>query len=315
MVHGSPGCGKSEMILGVAKRLNLFPIDERLSTDEPTDLKGFPDINRDSGKAGYLPMDTFPIEGDPIPEGYDGWLLFLDELNAADKDVQKASYKLILDRALGQKKLHPNVAIVGAGNLDTDGAMVEELTTALQSRMVHIVVKATAQGFIEHAEEAGFDHRVIAFNRFKPDLFYNFNPDHDDHTFSCPRTWEFASRLIKNKSDLSITDNALLCGTLSEGVGREFAGFCEIFHDLPTMEAIAANPGGTPVPTEPSVQWAITGAIANNATPKTMEGLMTFIKRMPKEFQVVTLKQCSKKRELAQTQVMKDWITDNIVMF
>ena len=93
MIHGSPAVGKSSIVLDVAKEYNLKVIDLRLSQCDPTDLMGFPDIARNlhRPKAGYVPMETFPIEGDEIPEGYSGWLLFLDEFNSAPPAVQAAA--------------------------------------------------------------------------------------------------------------------------------------------------------------------------------------------------------------------------------
>jgi MoxR-like ATPase len=91
LLTGSPGTGKSSLIRAIAKEYKLKVIDFRLAQCDPVDLLGFPDINRQTGKASYVPMDVFPLEGDPVPEGYSGWLLFLDEANSADRAVQKAA--------------------------------------------------------------------------------------------------------------------------------------------------------------------------------------------------------------------------------
>ena len=132
MLVGSPGCGKSQIIYKIAQDYNLKVIDLRLAQCDPTDLAGFPTVN--GKKADYLPMAHFPIEGDEIPKGYSGWLLFLDEMTSAPPAIQAAAYKLILDRMVGSHHLHKNVAIVGAGNLETDNAIVQPMSTALQSR-------------------------------------------------------------------------------------------------------------------------------------------------------------------------------------
>lgn len=89
MLVGSPGTGKSAIVHQVAKEHGLKVIDLRLAQCDPTDLLGFPTISGD--RAGYRAMDTFPIEGDTVPEGYNGWLLFLDELNSASMGVQAAA--------------------------------------------------------------------------------------------------------------------------------------------------------------------------------------------------------------------------------
>ena len=78
MLVGSPGEGKSAIGNAIAAMYNLKVIDVRLSQADPADLMGYPRIDDKTGKASYAPMDTFPLEGDPIPEGYAGWLLFFN---------------------------------------------------------------------------------------------------------------------------------------------------------------------------------------------------------------------------------------------
>ena len=75
-ITGSPGIGKSDIIKQVAQEFNLELIDVRLSQLDPTDLNGIPFAVE--GRLEYLPPKLFPIEGDKIPEGKSGWLLFLN---------------------------------------------------------------------------------------------------------------------------------------------------------------------------------------------------------------------------------------------
>jgi hypothetical protein len=312
MVTGSPGMGKSAIFHQIAKELNLKTIDVRLAQCDPTDLLGFPSVDEATGKAFYRPMDIFPLEGDPIPEGYDGWLIIMDEMNSADKDVQKACYKTIYDQMVGNTPLHPNCVIGAAGNLDTDNAIVEELSTALQSRMIHIQTTVNLQEWLDWSSEAGIDYRVRSYLKFEPKNLFNFNPDHDDKTFACPRTWEFVSRLIQRKDKLTFTDRALLGGTVGEGVGRVFAGFCDMIDRLPTIDQITRDPEGITVPTEPSVQWATAGMVGAYASKDNISNLMKFVLRLPKEFQVFSLRDAVCRDEsLKETQALQEWIMHN----
>lgn len=86
---GSPGVGKSAIIKDIANKYSLKVIDIRLSQCDPVDLNGFP--NLEGKKATYRPMDIFPLESDSIPDGYAGWLLFLDEFNSAPMSVQASA--------------------------------------------------------------------------------------------------------------------------------------------------------------------------------------------------------------------------------
>ena len=257
-------------------------------------------------------MDTFPLQGDTVPEGYDGWLLLLDEMNGADKDVQKACYKTIYDQMVGNVPLHKRCVIAAAGNLDTDNAIVEELSTALQSRMIHMQVSIDNVQWLDWSSEAGIDFRVRSYIRFKPDNLFNFNPDHDDKTFACPRTWQFVSKLIQGKEKLSYTDKALLAGTVGEGVGRTFAGYCEIIDQLPTIDTITRSPDTVPVPTEPSVQWATAGMMGAYMEDTNASNLMKYVVRLPKEFQIFALRDVIRRNEkMLEHDALAQWITNN----
>lgn len=183
-LQSSPGMGKSDIIRSIAKAFKLKLIDFRLSQADPTDLAGIPTIK--DNRTAYMPPADFPLKGDPIPDGYNGWLLFLDEINSAPLAVQAASYKLILDKAVGQHPLHESVAIVAAGNLATDKAIVNRMGTAMQSRMIHLEMKADRDSWLEWALDNGIDYRIRAFIKFKDTLLHKFDPNHSDKTFPCP---------------------------------------------------------------------------------------------------------------------------------
>lgn len=310
MLVGSPGMGKSAIVHQIAKHYNLKVIDLRLSQCDPTDLLGFPTINGD--KAGYKPMETFPIEGDPIPAGYSGWLLFLDEFNSAGTAVQAAAYKLILDRMVGIYHLHKNVAVVCAGNLETDNAIVTPMSTAMQSRLVHLELVVDVAEFTDWAAANDIDHRITDYIKFKPGNLYAFVPDHTDKTFACSRTWEFANRVLKVTEDNDPDRLPMLAGTVSEGIAREFLGFCKIYENLPKMAQIIATPETIKVPDEPSILFALTGSISHNASADNLEQLMKYVVRLPVEFQVVTLKETVRRNKtiLSHPAVQK-WVSSS----
>lgn len=310
MLSGSPGIGKSQIVQSVANEYGLKVIDLRLAQCDPTDLMGFPKVT--GNRSGYLPMETFPIEEDPLPDGYSGWLLFLDEFSSAPVAVQAAAYKLVLDRMVGKYKLHPHVAIVCAGNLETDNAIVMPMSTALQSRLIHLELQVESGEWVDWAIQANIDHRITDYIKFKPHNIYTFNPDHSDKTYACPRTWEFANRLLTGISPLDPIAIPILSGTLSEGVAREFISFCRIYEGLPKISDLIKNPANTPVPDEPSVLYAITGSLAQNIKESNLESIMEYVNRLPKEFQVICLRETLKRNsELLKHKSIQQWVIIN----
>ena len=313
MIWGSPGIGKSGIVHQIAQEHGLKLIDLRLAQCDPTDLMGFPQIDEARQKAGYVPMDTFPLEGEPLPEGYNGWLLFLDEANSAPKAVQAAAYKIILDRMVGQRRLHKNCALVAAGNLETDNAIVEPLSTALQSRLVHLELAIDPAEWTDNwAAANGIDHRITDYIRFKPGQLFTFSPDHTDKTYACLRTWEFANRVLKVTDDQSPDRLPMLAGTLSEGVAREFMTFMKIYDELPKPAQIVMSPESIAVPKEPSILFALTGSLSQNATRDNFGQLVKFIHRLPVEFQVVTMKETIRRNKSLLTHpAVQKWISDS----
>lgn len=310
MVVGSPGCGKSQIVHKIAQDYGLKVIDLRLSQCDPTDLMGFPNIQ--GHKAGYVPMNTFPIEGDPIPQGYNGWLLFLDEFNSAPPAVQAASYKVVLDRMIGQYHLHKNVAIVCAGNLEIDNAIVQTMSTALQSRLVHLELTVDTKEWVDWASSNGIDHKITSFINFKPSNLFTFQADHTDKTYACPRTWEFANRLVKTVDSQSPYFLPMLAGTISEGVAREFVGYCKIFNDLPKIEQIIAAPETTKVPEEPSILFAMTGHIAEKANKENCANLIQYLHRFPAEFQIICMRELVRRdKSLLGHEAVVEWYKTN----
>lgn len=310
MIQGSPGVGKSSVGNAIAEKFKLKMIDLRLSQCDPTDINGFPNIDLKTGRASYMPMDTFPLEGDPIPEGYNGWLLFLDEFNSASMAVQAASYKLVLDKAIGQRKLHPKVAIICAGNRETDGAIVNPLSTALQSRLIHFEVFAELESWMDWAAENNINHRITSYLQYKPEYLDSFSPDHSDKTYACPRTWAFASKILEHIQPEDESARAILSGTLGEGIAREFILFCKIHESLPSMQSILGNPSKALVPEEISAAWAIAGALATHMDKANASALIEYISRFPIEMQVFCLRTAGRKHpEIRTTTAFQKWIT------
>lgn len=309
-IKSSPGLGKSSIVKQVADSLNLQLIDVRLSQMDSSDLIGFPFIQ--DGKTRFVPPEIFPVEGDAIPAGKDGWLVFMDELSSASNSVQAASYKFMLDRMVGQYKLHSNVAIVAAGNRDTDKAIVNRMSTAMQSRLIHLNLVVEPKEWIDWANENRVDPRITSFVGYRPGLLHSFDPSHKNDTYPCPRTWDFADRIIKPVKEIDLLITKILAGTVGEGAAREFKGYCDVFESIPTISAIKSNPLGINVKNTPDVLYALTGMIAHNVDKDNLTQLMQFTNRIPLEFQIITWVAAVKRnKEIYSLPQIKEWISKN----
>lgn len=334
MIHGSPGCGKSAIAHLVAAKHNLKVIDVRLSQREPSDLLGLPNFfmdENDRQRARHVPMETFPLEGDELPpildahgheqliiddDGkrrvlrYNGWLLFLDEINSAARETQAAAYQITLDRMVGQEKLHKRVKIMCAGNLETDGAIVEPMSTALQSRLCHMELETDVKEWCEHAGARKFDYRLTSFIQFKPSALYDFKADHTDRTFSSPRTLEFVSDYMLKYPNLDDEDALpIVAGMIGTGQASELLNFCRIFGKIPTISDICIAPEQIAIPRDASIVFATIGMIAHFIIPGNAPQLIMYVRRLPIDMQVVCARMMlARDQTLLGETAMRDWV-------
>ena len=289
-VQSSPGMGKSTIMRNVADELQLKMIDHRLSTSAPEDLSGLPTFQTVGGitSAAFVPFgDLFPLKDTPKPEGKEGWMLFLDEFNSASKSVQAASYKLILDRMTGQHRLHQNCVITAAGNLSTDRAITNPISTAMQSRVVHLEMQISFEEWLyDVALKQNYDSRIIAYLSQFPSKLMDFRPDHNEKTFCCPRTWEFVNALIRDK-DVKDESAVLLAGTITSGTAVDFVQFTKIFHNLVTIKEIRANPAECRVPTDVGAKWAVISHMMEKITDENFDDLAVYADRFTIDFRIL----------------------------
>lgn len=288
-VKSSPGMGKSSIMRSICSEMRLEMIDHRLSTSAPEDLSGLPHFDK-NGFARFAPFaDLFPLEHSILPSGKDGWMLFLDEFPHASKEVQSAAYKLILDKMVGQHRLHERVVITCAGNLATDRAMVNKISTAMQSRVIHIEMQLDFEEWlIDVALKQNYDPRLIAYLSRYNDNLMDFNPSSLEATYCCPRTWEFVNRLIQGK-DLADGFTPLLAGTITSGIAAEFVQFCQVFTSLVTIDQIVKDPCNVPVPPDsaPNAKWATIAHMMDKVDSKNFDQLSTYADRFDLSFRLL----------------------------
>lgn len=287
-LHSSPGMGKSSIMRSVAKHFNLHLIDHRMSTSVPEDLTGLPRFN-ERNRAEFVAFeDLFPIVGDTIPVGKDGWMIFLDEFPAALKQVQAASFKLILDKMVGQKYLHENVVISAAGNLMSDRSIVNPISTAMQSRMVHLEMRVDFTEWLEDVALAeGYDTRIIAFLSQYNGKLMDFRPDHTEKTFCCPRTWEFMQKLIKGGRPVNAERAPVFAGAITSGVAAEFVQFCRVYTDMIRLDQVLDKPTTAPLPASTDLKWATVTMLADKANAQNLDRLSDYIERFSVDFKIL----------------------------
>jgi MoxR-like ATPase len=288
-IWGSPGIGKSEIVDQVATHRRIktkgYELrDVRLGLMDPTDIKGFPSPDAKNNIMRWLPPDFLPTKGHG--------LLFLDEMNSAPPAVQASAYQLVLNRKVGNYTLPAGWDIAAAGNKESDRAVTHRMSSALANRMIHLHLEPDLDEWVQHAMKHGIHEHRIAFLRFRSNLLHAFDPNTKSHAFPSPRSWFYLDRVAQGANLSPSVEYEVHKGTVGDAAATEYAAFIRAIRDLPTIDEIRLNPDGTPVPESPATLYALTTMLSMATTEDGFSKLMQFVGRMPREFQVVYIRDC-----------------------
>jgi hypothetical protein len=219
-------------------------IDIRLSSYEPADIKGIPDLEQEA--LDFKP----PLWAYAICQDGAKALVFMDEANLAPPSVQSTFYQLVLDNKIGSRSVSEGAHIVSAGNREgKDRANIHSMAAPLKNRFIHAQLRKPQGGkdggWTKWAIQNDIDDRIISFvgSSVGMDKLFTFDENNKDaDVFATPRTWEYASQLLDELEDKTLENIrekvALAVGT---GTASEFKGFLEKREDL-NMEEYKKNP-------------------------------------------------------------------------
>ena len=228
---GPPGIGKSELVASIASDLGGIMVDLRLGQMEPTDIRGIPFYNKDSGKMDWAPPVEMPDQ--ELASQYPVVVLFLDEMNSAPASVQSAAYQLILNRRIGKYVLPDNVVMVAAGNRESDKGVTFRMPTPLANRFVHQEMKVDFASWQEWAVENKIHKDVVGYLSFAKQDLYDFDAKSSSRAFATPRSWTFVSELLDDETNDDDTAMNLIAGTVGEGLAVKFMAHRKVASRMP----------------------------------------------------------------------------------
>ncbi|MGH0003165.1 AAA family ATPase [Pseudovibrio ascidiaceicola] len=297
---GDVGIGKSDSVAAVASKHDADLLDIRLSMFDPVDLRGLPTIQ--NGETIWLKPAIWPKdECKPT-------FLFFDEFDRASPAVQSAALQIVLNRRIGEHKLPDNVRIIAAGNGSTDRVGTQRTSAAGNNRFAHVQAEPDLDSWRRWAATSGLHPMVIAFVSFRPELLHKRSDKHDK-SFPTPRSWASVAEFADAPETIRMD---LVTGLIGQGAAAEFEGFVRVFKNLPSLDAVIADPTGSRVPKDPAARYAITAGLAVKATMQNFQNIITYLERLPQEFSVLgVVDACRRDESLTHTSTYTQWAVDH----
>jgi len=278
MLWGGPGSGKSQVSNQTADRLAYTYLDIRGPLLDPVDLRGIPWRDED-GRTRWAPPAFLPPT-----DSTDRYLINLEELPSSVPMVQVALFQLCLERRIGEYELPPGAAIIACGNREQDRSIVHRMPAPLANRFVHLEIRVDARDWCAWAAANGIAPEVLFFIEYEPELLHQFDPQSKEHAFPSPRSWEFASNILKNRNGLDAeVERTLFRGTVGEAAAVEFTAFLKVCRELPHPRAVLNDPENADIPGNASALMALCGALYKLASDVNFDAIVTYATRLRRE--------------------------------
>jgi len=298
LLRGHPGVGKSTLGGEIAGTMGLPMFDIRLAQKDPAELGGVYVPNREKKILELYPPDwVHQVCEKPA-------FVFLDEINAGvSKLHQAAAYQIILEHRVGASQFHPQTVVMAAGNLEEDEALAVPLSSALQNRFAHYIMKVDADAWVAWATGKGLAPDIIAYIawRREPALYQRTG----EYAFPTPRSWAMAAT-VDGDTLKELPRKRLMASCVGAAAAGEFTTFHRVYKNV-DVEAILER-GEVPELSgaEPSFLYAMTFAVGHllrarglkkTQAPNLFKLLQT--SGFTPEFQVLLVKSIEKTRAFA----------------
>lgn len=267
---GPPGIGKTAIVAAAIEGLDMSLLTFILSLCDPTDIGGMPVVGVKC--VNRIPFEALKMACD-APHA-----LFFDELTCAPPPVQAASLRVILERYVGDYKLHPGTRIIAASNPPDQAAGGYEQSLPLLSRLTQIKVLPTVeevQNYFFQLGSEGSTLRTLAVDfaatlEMAPDLLALEPPSGtvaSGKPWGNPRSYErglkvCASAIDGGESDTSPIFAACLSGNVGDDAAAGFMTIRKIRDQLPSKKEIEANPMSAKLPQDVNSAIAVLGVLA-----------------------------------------------------
>lgn len=218
-IIGKPGIGKTATCRSIAESLDAGFINLSLPNTRLEQFSGIPTFVDAPAIEQYSISGAKGIQGttwsapevlvtaNRIAEKRGKCVILLDDFHelSSNKAVMAIMYEFLLERKLGDLKLHPNVAIIAAMN-DSEHAGFNGMSSAINDRLSMLTVDYD-HDFWYNSYGKYLHHFVSSFLKANP-TFTLESESTSTESAGSPRSWTYFSNSLALYDEQFIVDNA-----------------------------------------------------------------------------------------------------------
>jgi len=315
LIVGMPGNGKTQITKQVVQQITDYQDLWHPAISNPTDFQGFPTIAE--GIARFVPFSHLKALVDY--QGDEPYVVIIDDLIQASTAVKAALMQVIEERRIGEHIISPNAVFIMLSNDVTHKAGGTGMIEPLKSRATIYHFALTPDEWVQWAHKQHLRSTVPSYIRFRPEALNNFTPSTNFNQSPNPRTWEKLSHRLDALDNLNATTNLRIA--TAEGLigsyGAEYIAFETMAAKLPDPKEVLRDPTiFSHDDNDPSITYALTGAVASLATVKNFKQVIKFSKTIPESFGINLISDAiSTCPDIVQTQAFGDWSLENADLY
>ncbi len=320
MVVGPPGCGKTEISEQVARELTDCVHVATPAVEDPTNAAGMPVYNSETNQVRFLPFKLMETLCNHDPDE-DPCVVVLDDFGQAQRSVQASYMQVIQSHRVGEHEFPDNVSFIILTNDRDHQAGVSPILEPVKSRCMAIYkYELELEEWIEWAYQNNLYPTIMPYLRFKPEAFNNFRPTTEMINQPCARTWHKLSKALYAMKSLNITDESLRYATAVGAVAAyasEFIEFEKYYGKLPDIQDLIKGKAlFEHNPNDPSLTYALCGALVHYANKKNVDKIIKVIEQLPEMFQVAVTRDLQNAiPDLIESDAFMDWCLRHVDIF
>lgn len=324
IIEGPMGSGKSSITkLFDTTKYHVVTVD--CTQLDVGDIQ-IPSIDRERGVMEYVPNVLFFGDGSkPV-------VINLDEIGKANRTVQNALLPILLEHRVGMRPLPAGSVVLGTTNLGVEG--VGDLFQAHACNRVSFIEmrNPTAEELVDWGLQNGMHEAVLAWIKEEErrllgdfrdfdradDFPYGFHPKEKRRSIATPRSLYLASIELRDDRRTAIGDPditlAAIAGSIGPRAALDLMAFVELADKLPAWATIINSPEKAALPLDNAAALMMTVFRAvMRTTADTLDPVMAYIQRLPKEMQSVFATQLLRARKPWAVTNMEftKWVREN----